>query len=121
VVLVLALILTTLVGIRKEGFKELRQDLYVAASDIQGVGVFTGRGFQKGELVLVAVVLKNEITALGSKVNHCVQRANVVLKEADPGYWNLYAKRDLDASEEVLADYYDTPDFIAKPDPSWTC
>jgi hypothetical protein len=120
VVLALTIIMT-LVGMRKEGFEEQTQDLYVAASQVQGVGVFTGRGFKKDETVMTAVEPEKKITALGSKVNHCVSRANVVLREAEPGYWNLYAKRDLEKGEEVLADYHDTPDFIKKPDPSWTC
>lgn len=122
-VVVLAMVIA-FVGSRKEGFEENTErveNLYISMSDVHGVGVFVGRGFAADEMVLAVVEPEHKISALGSKVNHCMERANVVLKEAKPGYWNLYAIRDLEPYEEILSDYNNTPDFIAKPDPSWTC
>jgi preprotein translocase subunit Sec61beta len=107
---------------QKEGFDGKGSDeLYFSESTVHGTGLFTKRGFRAGELVLVAIEPDQQITHQCSKVNHCVSRANLVLREGEPGYWNLHALRDLEKGEELLTDYNNTPDFIAKPDPSWTC
>jgi hypothetical protein len=108
---------------QKEGFEDdgKGSELYFSESTVHGTGLFTKRGFRAGELVLVAIEPDQQITHQCSKVNHCVSRANLVLREGEPGYWNLHALRDLEKGEELLTDYNNTPDFIAKPDPSWTC
>lgn len=95
----------------------------VAPSRIHGIGVFSNTWIFDGELVGTAIVSKfglfPNVTFFGSKINHSY-RPNVTLRyDYATGAYNIYALRDLQPGTELLADYRDTPFFIAKPDPNW--
>ena len=107
-------------------------DFYINTSKIEGIGVFTKRARAKGEKLFVAINADKTITPIGSKINHCPSKTmddgtsvipNTYVSNIDTttGEWWIIAVRDIKAGEELTADYTNTPDFIAKPDPDWKC
>lgn len=115
-------------------------DLTIGESHIQGVGIFTKRPRKKGERLFIAVDMNENVTPVGSKINHCpsmktisnngrVATGDTILPntylsnapDKTTGEWWIMAARDLESGEELTADYTYTPDFITKPDPEWQC
>ena len=108
-------------------------DFTLAPSNIQGIGLFTKRARVKGERLFVAIHADENVTPVGSKINHCPGKdvdpgrsilPNTILSETpdkDTGEWWIIALRNISAGEELTMDYNGTPDFINKPDPGWRC
>lgn len=88
-------------------------------SKIHGTGVFSTGNHKKGEILFTAITRDTEITKQARYVNHC-NNPTTILEKRD-GEWILIALRDIKSGDEITADYNNTPDFIKKPDPSWTC
>jgi hypothetical protein len=115
-------------------------DFTIGESSIEGLGIFTKRKRRKGEMLFVAIDTNKQISAIGSKINHCPsiktisdngKQANIYTilpntyfsargNEGSQEWW-IVAARDLDGGEELTADYTYTPDFISKPEPEWIC
>ena len=95
------------------------EHFYVADSGIAGQGLFASESCKKNQRLFKALDLDHTIRTEVLKVNHCNHPNTYLVKEAD-GWW-VYAKKDLAPGEELSIDYWDTPDFIRKPDPTWTC
>ena len=95
------------------------EHFYVANSNIAGQGLFCSDPQTKGSRLFKALDLDHSIRDEVRKVNHC-DRPNTYLVKEDDGWW-VYAKRNLVKDEELSIDYRDTPDFIRKPEPEWTC
>jgi len=111
-------------------------DFTIGKSKIQGLGLYTKRRRLKDEKLFVAIQSNKLVTPVGSKINHCPGKfknpaeavysilPNTYLStsaDKDTGEWWILAIRDIEAGEELTADYTNTPDFINKPDPSWRC
>jgi len=115
-------------------------DFTIGESRIQGVGIFTKRQRKMGEQLFVAVDMNEHVTPVGSKINHCPSKKTILdngrvvtgdtllpntylstAPDKTTGEWWIMAARDLNAGEELTADYTYTPDFITKPDPEWQC
>lgn len=92
---------------------------YVNNSRINGVGVFCGMSIQKGNILFKAIEYNKKITPLGTKVNHCNNPNSQLVKMNND--WYLISIKNIDKNSEITADYNFTPDFIKKPDISWTC
>jgi len=99
-------------------------DFTIGESRIQGVGIFTKRPRKKGEQLFVAVDMNEHVTPVGSKINHCPSRKTILdngrvvtgdtvlpntylstTPDKTTGEWWVIAARDLDAGEELTADY----------------
>ena len=100
----------------------------IRKSSIHGVGLFTKVPFKRGEKLFIALTSDERVTRLGSKVNHCpctdpisVSKINTVLAQDSNGDWWSVATRDLNANEELTADYTYAPDFVQRPNPDWRC
>lgn len=110
-------------------------DFTIGESRIQGLGLFTKRPRVKGERIFVAITADEEVTPIGSKINHCpkkVSNADAAISvlpntylsktpDKTTGEWWIIAERNIDAGEELTVDYTYTPEFIKKPDPNWKC
>ena len=107
-------------------------DFYTDISNIEGIGLFTKRNRSKGEKLFVAINADNIITPIGTKINHCpgkttddgtsvIPNTHLSTLDTTTGEWWIIATRDIKANEELTADYTNTPNFIAKPDPDWKC
>jgi SET domain-containing protein len=113
-------------------------DFTLAPSEIQGIGLFTKRARAKGERLFVAIHANENVTPVGSKINHCpgkntdgdnINAATTILPntylsetpDKTTGEWWIIALRNISAGEELTVDYTNTPDFINKPDPGWRC
>ena len=99
--------------------KQNKEHFYNAPSSIQGTGLFADKDYQKDSLLFKAIENDQTITETARKINHC-NRPNTYLKR-EPAGWYIYAKTALSKDTELSIDYNDTPDFIKKPDPAWTC
>ena len=86
-------------------------------SKIHGKGVVCTRRIKKGNKVALAITGKRKRTDIGRFVNHSSD-PNVKLVKIGQNYY-LYAVKDILPKEEIVGDYNDTPDFIAKADPTW--
>jgi len=102
-----------------KNFKNNRENFYVGPSKINGVGVHTFEDIPHNTILFKAIDRNNKITQLGSKVNHC-HKPNTKLVEIGDS-WFLISTKNLKNLEELTADYNDTPDFVKKPNPNWTC
>jgi hypothetical protein len=106
-------------------------DFTIGESRIQGLGLYTKRPRVKGERLFVAIDANEQVTDIGKKINHCpsIKTKTEILPNSylsttpdkTTGEWWIIAARDLNAGEEITADYTYTPDFIEKPDPEWRC
>lgn len=94
----------------------------VKKSKIHNNGLFSLKRFRKGEDLFLALDrnMSCPITKNAKYVNHC-GNASSELKQIDDKRWMLVATKDIEIGDEITANYNNTPDFIAKPDPSWKC
>lgn len=99
--------------------KSANEHFYNAPSSIQGTGLFADKDYKKHDILFKAIENDQTITETARKINHC-NRPNTYLKR-EPSGWYIYANKDLVKDTELSVDYNDTPDFIKKPDPAWTC
>lgn len=95
------------------------EHFYNGASNIAGQGLFCSKPATKYSRLFKALDLDHKIRDEVRKVNHC-NRPNTYLQKENDGWW-VYAKRNLVKDEELTIDYWDTPNFIRKPEPEWTC
>lgn len=99
--------------------KSTREHFYNAPSSIQGTGLFADKAYKKHDVLFKAIENDQTITETARKINHC-NHPNTYLKR-EPAGWYIYANTDLTKDTELSVDYNDTPEFIKKPDPAWTC
>ncbi len=99
--------------------KKNNMTVYIAKSNIEGEGLYTFKYTKKGDKIFLAIDNYNSVTYLGSKINHC-NNSNTELVKTDDG-WYICALYDIEKDKEITVNYNHTPDFIKKPDPSWTC
>lgn len=84
--------------------------LTVRKSKIHGRGLFTDEFIPENTRITLVADLKrhnagkNWITKLGRLVNH-KKNGNCVLKRTEDGNYVMYAKRNIDAGEELTSDY----------------
>ena len=93
--------------------------VYIGKSNIEGDGIMALRNINKGDKIFIAIDDYNSITYLGSKINHCNNPSAELVK--NDKVWYVVALYDIEKNKEITVDYNKTPDFIKKPDPSWTC
>lgn len=100
---------------------EENKHVYTDTSPLHGVGLFARRDLSKDTQLFQAIEHDNDqlITPLGRLINHC-HTPNTYLKHEADG-WFIYTSCDVSKDTELTVDYNDTPDFIRKPHPSWTC
>lgn len=91
--------------------------LYIALSNIHGVGVFTKLNLLKNKKIYKAIDKYKNITYFGSKINHS-NNPNTYIKETNDG-WFIYSLNYIKKFTELTLNYNNTPDFIMKPDPNW--
>lgn len=92
---------------------------YVGQSNIHGKGVFSNNDIQKGVLLFEAIDDNKKISYLGSLINHCNIPNTKLVPIGNKYYLMSIAK--INKNDELIANYYDTPNFIKKPDSNWTC
>jgi SET domain-containing protein len=116
-----AYILTSAFKDEKENFSagSSEGDYVLKKSRIHGTGLFSTKYHKKGDVLIQAITIEKEITERAKYVNHCNDPSTILEQYSDG--WLLRAKRDILAGDEITADYNNTPYFIKKPDPSWTC
>lgn len=96
-------------------------DFTIKESKIHGNGVFSLKNFLKGSMLFKTIENNQKITFLGSKINHCqLEKTNTYIEKTEDG-WILFASKDINKDDELLADYNNTPSFIKKPDKNWSC
>jgi hypothetical protein len=93
--------------------------IYVKKSNIEGEGLFTLKNIKKGDKLFLAIDNYNSVTYMGTKINHC-NNPNTELVKMDDG-WYVISLYDIEKDTEITIDYNSAPDFIKRPDPSWTC
>jgi len=91
--------------------------LYIAPSNIHGVGIFTKLNLFTNKKIYKAINKNKNITYFGSKINHS-NNPNTYLKETN-NCWYVYSLNYIKKYSELTLDYNNTPDFIMKPDPNW--
>jgi len=97
----------------------ITEHFYVAKSNIAGEGLFASEDIESNKKLFKALDLNQTILNEVKKVNHCNKPNTYLVKENDG--WYVYSKKKLAKNEELSIDYWDTPDFIRKPEPHWTC
>lgn len=97
----------------------MNNDYYIARSKIHEYGVFSKIESQINTKLFKAIANNRRITPTGAKVNHC-WNPNTVLRQYDDGWW-LVSSKNIKIGDEITTNYQYTPNFIAKPDPKWTC
>ena len=91
----------------------------VKTSNIQGDGVFSVYNMNKNNVVGVVIDFDKDITYIGSKINHSwTPNCRIIYDFTDKQYY-LITNREVNAGEELTADYRFTPAFIMKPDHRW--
>ena len=101
-----------------------REAFEIRKSQVEGVGVFAGQDYDPGEPLFMAIDATHTIEpTLGRKINHCPSSsAKYNSKVEKIGHeWFMMSQRFIPKDEEITTDYNNTPDFILKPDPTWTC
>jgi hypothetical protein len=118
----------------------------VKQSRVHGEGVFSQKDYVPDQLLFMGIDTnpnrhveyngKGEIgklekihyfiPELATKINHCSSKVNVYLKKHEGGWfsydrWYFYSKNNINVGDELYADYNNTPYFISKPDPTWSC
>lgn len=101
-----------------ENFKD-ENKFYLRESRIHGLGVYCKENVPMGRILFKAIDHNKKITPLGTKINHC-NNPNSKLIILDNN-WYLISIKQIDKYTEITADYNDTPYFIKKPEPNWTC
>lgn len=115
---------------KKEKFEEI---YYIAPSTIHGNGVFANRQIAANEPIFLAFDSNQKVVYPATMVNHCISRANAraypkIYTYIDPNTpgkyielteYYLYALRNIAQGEEILSNYYTTPNFIKKPAPTF--
>ena len=91
--------------------------LYIAKSEIHGNGLFSKIGYRPGETVLKGVIFEDKVTPFGRYINHCNNPSTTLRKTC--GSYDLVALRTICAGDEITANYWMTPHYIAKPNPKW--
>tara|TARA_B100001123_G_C15159105_1_gene966717 strand:- start:519 stop:983 length:465 start_codon:yes stop_codon:yes gene_type:complete len=79
---------------------------YIDKSTSHNKGIFANRFIKKGEHLFVCADYRNKqlvITRLGSLINHC-DSPNASF-QIDNGICSIYARKDLEKGEEIVADY----------------
>jgi len=92
---------------------------YISPSKIHGTGIFSKGDIEKNEVLFEAINENQNISYLGSLVNHCTNATSRLIKKNNK--WFLISLKKLKKNEEITADYNHTPYFIKKPDPTWKC
>jgi hypothetical protein len=101
-----------------------REAFEIRRSQVQGVGVFAEQDYDLGEPLFLAIDANHVIEpALGRKINHCPSTSSKYNSKLEKigREWFMMSQRFIRKDEEITTDYTDTPDFILKPHPSWTC
>jgi len=95
-------------------------NLYVNQSQIDGGGrgIYTNTDLKKGTFLFYTIIDKN-VTPPGAMINHCNKPNCYHFKKNNK--WLLYSIKNIPKNKELLIDYNNSPEFIKKPDPSWTC
>lgn len=102
--------------------KTLDGSIYISNSKIHGEGLFLKNDIKKNSILFKAIEfqnLKNNITALGRKINHC-KICNTKLLKINADYY-IISKLDINKGEELTIDYDDTPKFIKKSQKEYVC
>lgn len=89
-------------------------NLYIAKSNIHGVGVFSKKYLYPNEIVMIAISPPKKISYFGSKINHSYSPNCYLDKHHDTYY--LRTKDIILPHTELTANYNDTPYFIKKPE-----
>ena len=96
---------------------------YIGKSKIHGHGVLANKNFKKYDVIELAFIEKNNYADItpyfGKFINHC-DKPNMVLKRNGDKYYTV-ALKNIKKNEELLLNYYDTPDYIIKPEPHYKC
>ena len=95
---------------------------YVSKSRIHGNRLFTNNWIKPYQKLFKVTDNKDNnliISRLGKLVNHC-NKPNTKLVQLEDG-WYLYSISFILPENELVANYSDTPSFISKPNPQWTC
>ena len=96
---------------------------YVGPSPIHGNGAFAQEPIRQGDVVDYLVnglnaggLLGGNRTELGDYINHRSE-ANGKMNQVPgaPEHYYLEALSDIEPGTELTMNYYDTPDFVAKP------
>lgn len=95
----------------------------VGRSNIEGEGVLATSFIYQGEDVGLGFTGTSaddlEITEdLGIWVNHSQSPSMRIIERSNNEYY-LVAVRDIQQGEELTVNYWDTPNFIKKPNPAW--
>ena len=102
--------------------KTLDSSIYISNSKIHGEGLFLRNNIKKNSILFKAIEfknLKNNITPLGRKINHC-KICNTKLLKINSDYY-IISKLDINKGEELTIDYDDTPNFIKKSQKDYVC
>ena len=101
----------------------MSKGFYVGPSDIHGNGAFAQEPIRQGDVVDYLVqglyaggLAGGNRTKLGDFINH-QSSPNGAMKEvpSKPEHFYLEAISDIEPGTEVTINYYDTPDWVAKP------
>lgn len=98
---------------------------YLGKSQIHGTGVIAKRYIPKDSVIGLVIYYKYylwpEITNdFGIWVNHTYNPNSMLYYHARSNKYYLIALRDIQAGEEIAANYDHTPWFINKPEPHYT-
>ena len=102
---------------------------YTGPSDIHGTGAFASEpirggddidilvnGFTVGGQVPGGSLMTPNRTKLGRFINHqSTPNSRLMGIPSKPEQFYLLASEDIDPGSELTMDYYDTPDWVAKP------
>lgn len=97
----------------------IRNRIYKGKSKIQGVGILARRNIRPKEFIGVAIGADKLVTKFGSKINHSYTPNCILAYSKKTRTYKLYAITNIIINEEITANYYYTPFFIAKPKLFW--
>jgi hypothetical protein len=93
---------------------------YIDHSKIHGKGVFSNKIFLPDTFIDIAIDDKQEITdPFGSMINHSFNPSCVLIHNIRMNTYDIYSLKEIMVGDEITANYYHTPHFIAKPMPNW--